>query len=177
MLQICNNLPAVLSEYLLFSLLHIPWQHCGFRNLQIDETLSENKKINIFIWFVPRTAGEIKWDTCWHSFLISPAVSACRGCAVVVVVVVAAVCVLAVDVDARLVAGEAADPPHLTDRLLNNKHQDKDPATNYDVQIGDGMDIVIVGENGKAAFTEIIMCNYSFPQLPNFYLNFYLIWK
>ena len=63
MLQICNNLPAVLSEYLLFSLLHIPWQHCGFRNLQIDEneTLSENKKINIFIWFVPCTAGEIEF--------------------------------------------------------------------------------------------------------------------
>ena len=60
MLQICNNLHAVLSEYLLFSFLHIPWQHCGFRNLQIDETLSENKQINIFIWFVPCTAGKIK---------------------------------------------------------------------------------------------------------------------
>ena len=54
-------------------------------------------------------------------------------------------------------AGEAADPPHLTDRLLNTKHQDKDPATNYDVQIGDGMDIVIVGENGKGASREIIL--------------------
>ena len=106
----------------------------------------------------------------WHSFLISPTVSACRGCAVVVVVVVAAVCVLAVDVDARLVAGEAADPPHLTDRLLNTKHQDKDPATNYDVQIGDGMDIVIVGENGKGASREIIMGDNSIPQADyNFY--------
>ena len=104
----------------------------------------------------------------WHSFLISPTVSACRGCAVVVVV--AAVCVLAVDVDGRLVSGEAADPPHLTDRLLNTKHQDKDPATNYDVQIGDGMDIVIVGENGKGASREIIMGDNSIPQADyNFY--------
>ena len=42
------------------------------------------------------------------------------------------------------------DSPHLTDRLLNKipaeKEQEK---TNYDVQIGDGMDIVIVGENGQ----------------------------
>ena len=87
-------------------------------------------------------------DTCWHSLIISPTVPACHGCAVVVVV--AAVCVVAVDVDPRR-PGEPADPPHLTDRLLNTKHQDKDPAANYDVQIGDGMDIVIVGENGKGA--------------------------
>ena len=39
--------------------------------------------------------------------------------------------------------------PHklLTDRLLN-KCQEKEQ-TNCDVQIGDGMDIVIVGENGE----------------------------
>ena len=38
------------------------------------------------------------------------------------------------------------DLPHLTDRLLNKCEKEQ---TNYDVQIGDGMDIVIVGENGK----------------------------
>ena len=73
-------------------------------------------------------------------------------------------CVVAVDVDARR-PGEPADPPHLTDRLLNNKHQDKDPAANYDVQIGDGMDIVIVGENGKGA-SQIFV-------LPNIYSNIF----
>ena len=38
------------------------------------------------------------------------------------------------------------DLPHLTDRLLNKCEKEQ---TNYDVQIGDGMDIVIVGENGN----------------------------
>ena len=39
------------------------------------------------------------------------------------------------------------DSPHLTDRLLNKLPAEKEQ-TNCDVQIGDGMDIVIVGENG-----------------------------
>ena len=59
-------------------------------------------------------------------------------------------CVLDVDVDeAPPVLRHPDDPdhPHLTDRLLN-KCQEKEQ-TNCDVQIGDGMDIVIVGENGE----------------------------
>ena len=59
-------------------------------------------------------------------------------------------CVLDVDVDeAPPVLRHQDDPdhPHLTDRLLN-KCQEKEQ-TNCDVQIGDGMDIVIVGENGE----------------------------
>ena len=39
-----------------------------------------------------------------------------------------------------------SDEVHLTDQLLNKCEKEQ---TNYDVQIGDGMDIVIVGENGK----------------------------
>ena len=57
-------------------------------------------------------------------------------------------CVLVVDVDeAPPRPPEDPDHPHLTDRLLN-KCQEKEQ-TNCDVQIGDGMDIVIVGENGE----------------------------
>ena len=58
-------------------------------------------------------------------------------------------CVLVVDVDEGPPAHHQDDPdhPHLTDRLLN-KCQEKEQ-TNCDVQIGDGMDIVIVGENGE----------------------------
>ena len=59
-------------------------------------------------------------------------------------------CVLVVDVDEAPPAHrhpDDPDHPHLTDRLLN-KCQEKEQ-TNCDVQIGDGMDIVIVGENGK----------------------------
>ena len=63
---------------------------------------------------------------------------------------VSSVVVLVVDVDVpRDVADQ--DPAHtdpVTDRLLN-KCPDKEQ-TNYDVQIGDGMDIVIVGENGES---------------------------
>ena len=39
-----------------------------------------------------------------------------------------------------------SDDLHLTDQLLTKCEKEQ---TNYDVQIGDGMDIVIVGENGK----------------------------
>ena len=40
----------------------------------------------------------------------------------------------------------ASDPAHLTDRLLNKMEKEQ---TTFDVQIGDGMDIGIMGENGE----------------------------
>ena len=43
----------------------------------------------------------------------------------------------------------------LTDRLLNKI--EKEHTNNYDVQIGDGMDIGIVGENGKTALYGLIL--------------------
>ena len=55
-------------------------------------------------------------------------------------------CVLAVSVPPDSPARDTSDELHLTDQLLNKCEKEQ---TNYDVQIGDGMDIVIVGENGK----------------------------
>ena len=46
-----------------------------------------------------------------------------------------------------------SDELHLTDQLLNKGEKEQ---TNYDVQIGDGMDIVIVGENGKQTAGQVI---------------------
>ena len=40
----------------------------------------------------------------------------------------------------------ASDAEHLTDRLLNKMEKEQ---TSFDVQIGDGMDIGIMGENGE----------------------------
>ena len=40
----------------------------------------------------------------------------------------------------------ASDAAHLTDRLLNKMEKEQ---TTFDVQIGDGMDIGIMGENGE----------------------------
>ena len=50
----------------------------------------------------------------------------------------------------------------LTDRLLNKI--EKEHTNNYDVQIGDGMDIGIVGENGKTALYGLVLihCNVFF---------------
>ena len=51
----------------------------------------------------------------------------------------------------------ACDAEHLTDRLLNKMEKEQ---TSFDVQIGDGMDIGIMGENGeKTSHRKSIMAN------------------
>ena len=42
----------------------------------------------------------------------------------------------------------SSDSAHLTDRLLNKMEKEQ---TTFDVQIGDGMDIGIMGENGESS--------------------------
>ena len=55
----------------------------------------------------------------------------------------------------------ASDAEHLTDRLLNKMEKEQ---TTFDVQIGDGMDIGIMGENGEHAlsFMEVFVVVISF---------------
>jgi hypothetical protein len=47
--------------------------------------------------------------------------------------------------------GEDGDDPLLADRLLAKL--DREHNTNCDVQIGDGMDIRIIGENGNNGYS------------------------
>ena len=63
-------------------------------------------------------------------------------------VLIAVVCFVAVAVAAPQPAQElrTSDDQNVTDRLLNKMEKEQ---TNFDVQIGDGMDIGIMGENGK----------------------------
>ena len=49
------------------------------------------------------------------------------------------------------------DAEHLTDRLLNKMEKEQ---TAFDVQIGDGMDIGIMGENGGSGI-DLLACSYS----------------
>ena len=62
--------------------------------------------------------------------------------------ILAVVCVVAVAAPqpAHGHAGPGGDDQTVTDRLLNKMEKEQ---TNFDVQIGDGMDIGIVGENGN----------------------------
>ena len=61
--------------------------------------------------------------------------------------ILAVVCVVAVAAPQPAGdAGPGGDDQTVTDRLLNKMEKEQ---TNFDVQIGDGMDIGIVGENGN----------------------------
>ena len=67
------------------------------------------------------------------------------------------VCVVAVAAPPPAVDLRPSDDQTVTDRLLNKMEKEQ---TNFDVQIGDGMDIGIVGENGNILLMKdaILMC-------------------
>ena len=60
--------------------------------------------------------------------------------------ILAVVCVVAVAAPQPAGDVRPSDDQTVTDRLLNKMEKEQ---TNFDVQIGDGMDIGIVGENGN----------------------------